>query len=166
MYKKNKIIDFFKYDIPYGVKSLYRWFKIIWKDRNWDHQYIYEILRHKLYWQERHIRLHDIHSNAHKNAKRIKTCYLLLDRLIKDEYYENAFYFHDKKWGESDFGWKPYNDNHVMLNITRPNIFTKEDEEQEAKEYKRLSKHESMLREQDLDMLFKIMRKHIQTWWD
>lgn len=158
--------DFFRYDIPYGIRNLVRWFPVIWKDRNWDHQYIYEILHHKLNLQERHIRKHDVHVDAHKVARRIKLCVLLLKRLMKDDYYENAFYFHDKKWGESNFDWIEHDNDHVRLDLTRPNVITEEDKEQENKEYRRLSKHETMLREQDLNMLFSTMRKHIQSWWD
>ena len=52
------------------------------------------------------------------------------------------------------------------LHIDRPNVKTEEDKEQERKEFRRASEHEAKLREQDLDMLFKNMRKYIQTWWD
>ena len=35
-------------DFIEGIKNLIKWFPIIWKDRNWDHSYIYEILKFKL----------------------------------------------------------------------------------------------------------------------
>ena len=38
----------FKYQhkyIKYGVQNLYKWFWIIWKDRDWDHHYIFEVLK-------------------------------------------------------------------------------------------------------------------------
>ena len=31
-----------------GVKSLWKWLPVIWKDRHWDDVYIYNILLHKL----------------------------------------------------------------------------------------------------------------------
>jgi hypothetical protein len=34
--------------IKQGVKNLIYWFPIIWKDRNWDSHYIFEIMKHKL----------------------------------------------------------------------------------------------------------------------
>jgi hypothetical protein len=30
-----------------GVQNLWYWFPIIWKDRNWDSNYIFEIMSHK-----------------------------------------------------------------------------------------------------------------------
>jgi len=35
-------------DIINGVKNLYKWFPIVWKDRDHDHYFIYETLRFKL----------------------------------------------------------------------------------------------------------------------
>jgi len=52
------------------------------------------------------------------------------------------------------------------LTITHPNVITDEDEKSQSKDFKNACKHEVSLREQDLDILFKTMRKHIQTWWD
>ncbi len=47
----NKINNFFR-SIKYGIKNLITWFPIIWKDRDWDHWYLYKILRFKLIQME------------------------------------------------------------------------------------------------------------------
>ena len=31
-----------------GVKNLWKWFPVIWKDRDWDDHYIFEVLKFKL----------------------------------------------------------------------------------------------------------------------
>ena len=36
------------YDVYYGFKNLFYWFKIIWKTREWDESYMFEIEQHKL----------------------------------------------------------------------------------------------------------------------
>lgn len=161
------IKHFFQYDIPYGIRNLIRWFPVIWQDRNWDQYYIYVILHKKLFLMERALR-NGCHLYADKTADQVKVCVLLLDRLIKDEYHENAFKRHEEKWGEADFNFEDIEDRPGMsqLLITRPNVKDEKDDENERKEFRRYSNHEQKLREQDLDMLFKIMRKHIQGWWD
>ena len=35
-------------DIAQGIKNLIKWFPIIWKDRNWDDSFIFDILQFKL----------------------------------------------------------------------------------------------------------------------
>ena len=68
---------------------------------------------------------------AKKTLKNIKTCRILLDRLIKDDYLPDAFL-----------------------------------REEDRKKCKRMIDHSDMLQNQDVNLLFKLMRKHIRSWWD
>jgi hypothetical protein len=92
----------------------------------------------------------------------MQICVYLLNRLIKDDYLENVFKNHDKKWGEIEFD---FNDN-GYLKTSRKNILTEKDKIQEEKQFKILYEKEKALRQQDLDHLFKIMQKNMFTWWD
>lgn len=161
-------IEDFWYNLKYGIENLFNWIPVVWKDRNWDHYFIYVILRHKLHLMEKQIREYGHHVDKDRDANNIKVCVNLLDRLIADDYHEMAFKNHDRKWGESDFQFKECEDNPELmsLHIARENVNTPEDEEKERKDFRRASDHETFLREQDLDLLFKNMRKYIQTWWD
>ena len=162
-----KIWDFIIYDIPQGVESLFLWFKVIWNDRNWDQYFIYVILRHKLILMEKNIR------NGHtvgcdKEADNIKICILILDRIINDVYFEMVFDKHAAKWGEPKLEFtdsEKYPDCKT-IDVVYKNVKTEKDKEQESKDFKRASNHERYLKQQDLDYLFKIMRKHIESWWD
>lgn len=163
-----KIKDFFLYDLRYGIENLIKWFPIIWKDRNWDYFFIFVILHRKLHLMEQNIRNNGCHVHNEKDADGIKFCVLLLDRLIKDEYFDNAMSPHYKKWGESTFKFTPLEDEPEMseLDITYPNVKTEQDRIQEKKDFKRYSNMEQTLKQQDIEMLFETMKKKIQTWWD
>ena len=156
------------YNVKCGIQNLISWFPIIWADRNWDHYFIYVTLRHKLHLTEQLIRNHGHHTKHIQDANTIKVCINLLDRLMKDEYHENAFKRHDEKWGEPEFRWEDCEDKPDLceLHIDRDKVESNEDKTKERKEFRIASNHEATLREQDLDMLFKLMRKNIQTWWD
>ena len=69
-------------NIKNGFKNLWIWFPIIWKDQNWDFIFIYIIFHKKLLLMEKFIRKYGIHTNNIKDANSIKTCVLLLKRLI------------------------------------------------------------------------------------
>jgi len=125
MIKWWKIRDFFRSIRP-GIKSLITWFPVIWKDRWWDHSFLYSILRKKLELMEEGFRLHGMGLHSEMDAKNMKKCILLLDRLINDAYIDYS------------------KGNNIR------NSFEKEE----------------MMIEQDLDLLFNIIRKHIRTWWD
>ena len=163
-----KAKDYMRYDVPRGISNLRRWFTVIWTDRNYDFYFIFVILRHKLYLTQKHIRNHDIHVHAERDADRMKLCVLLLDRLIKDDYHEMAFKNHDKKWGDIELKTKPTKENPDLYSVDfhRDNIKTPEDREQERKEFNNAYEHEQYLIQQDLDLLFNTMRKHIREWWD
>lgn len=152
-------------DIIEGIKNLWKWLPIVWKDRNWDQYYLYELLHFKLQNMERLHRNYSYSLYADRTADQLKVCKLLLDRLIKDEYYENTFRNHDKKWGRPKIRYEPVGDRYKKLVMYRKNV-TEENEEQERKEFLRLCEHEHMLRKQDIEYLFKLMTKHIGRWWD
>ena len=42
-------------DLYQGIKNLVRWFPIIWRDRDWDDHYIFEVLKFKLKNQSKYI---------------------------------------------------------------------------------------------------------------
>ena len=147
-------------DTKQGIKNLAKWFSIIWQDRDWDQSYLYEIIKFKLEQMESYHREHGITLNAYKYADQMRVCVNLLDRLIKDDYAENAFKHHDKKWGDGRLTFNP------KFSVEREKAITDKEKAQERKEWNRLYEHSDNLHKQDLDMLFTNMRKHIEGWWD
>jgi hypothetical protein len=77
----------YKY-VKYGVKNLYKWFWIIWKDRDWDHYYIFQLLKFKLEKQARHLAENGFHNDAQRDAERMMTCVRLIDKIQNEDYYD------------------------------------------------------------------------------
>ena len=143
------------------IIKVIKWLPIIWRDRDWDQHYFFEILRFKLKNMEKFFRHDANYVYAEKDADRMKVCIMLLDRLIGDVYEENAFYFHDKKWGELDC----WIDN-GKFECTRPNITTKEDKKKERAGFVQCMSHSEYMRGQDMEYLTKHLNKYIFNWWD
>jgi len=161
------------YDFIRGIKNLIMWFPAIWKDRQWDHQYIYMILRQKLHFQEQFIRKDGIHVHNERDADEIKACVILLDRLIEDDYHSNAFKGHDKCWGPAEFEWEDVSPEEVegrvgmkKLNIIHPKVKTEQDHENERDDFLKACETEDQLRKKDMRNLFLNMYRNIQGWWD
>lgn len=168
-YKLKNVYDYIRYDIPRGIKNLIIWLPAVWKDRQWDHQFIYMILRHKLNLQQQFIREHGVHVNNVQDADEIKECVELLDNLIEDDYHSKAFEAHDKRWGAAEMNWvdaSEHGDDMVQLKITHPKVVTDEDHANERVDFLEACEREDYLRKSDLRLLFDIMRKKIQGWWD
>jgi hypothetical protein len=77
--------------IKYGVKNLYKWFWVIWKDRDFDHHYIFEVLKFKLEKQAKHLGERNWHESSKRDAEIMMTCVRLINKLQNEEYYE-AYY--------------------------------------------------------------------------
>ena len=69
-----------------GIKNLWRWRKFIYKDRDWDHYFIYEILKTKLQHQSEYFLKHGYTESAPLHAAEMKECIDLIDK-VQNEYY-------------------------------------------------------------------------------
>mgnify|MGYP000701421341 CR=1 FL=1 len=74
--------------IKYGVKNLYKWFWIIWKDRDWDHYYIFQVLKFKLEKQAKHLGERNWHESSKRDAELMMTCVRLINKLQNEYYYD------------------------------------------------------------------------------
>ena len=74
--------------IKYGIQNLYKWFWIIWKDRDWDHHYIFQVLKFKLEKQAKHLADVGYHNEAQRDAELMMTCVRLINKLQNEEYYD------------------------------------------------------------------------------
>lgn len=173
-YKFNRKIRHLTWPIRYcyyGIHNIVRWIPILWKDRDWDHGYIYDILSFKLKNQAEHIGKHDNHTTAKYDASRMMMCVRLINRL-KDDYYSLEYF--------------DYQNSFDIEKNTLGNLVDFINKHKSA--YKRMSNDSEFLRNHrpigDMDieckamhlshynqirarkLLFKIMETHIEGWWD
>jgi hypothetical protein len=106
-----------------GISNIIYWFPIIWKDRNWDHGYIYTMLQHKLKAQAQYIGRRDWHTRAQQDARRMTICVNLIQKL-QDDFYEMEYmdYAKDRHWFE------PCNDGTDNSTWESENIWEKYDD--------------------------------------
>jgi hypothetical protein len=57
---------------------------------DWDHYYIFEILKTKLKFQSQHIRQNGWHANSKYDADRMDLCIKLIDRVQKEYYIDQV----------------------------------------------------------------------------
>ena len=146
-----RIINFLKYDVPSGIKNLISWFPVIWKDRDWDDSFIFIIIRKKLIRVEKLLRHNSHYIGAEQDADDVKVCILLLTRIIDDEYFNNYMIPFEKKWGKNS--WDIFNKDY------------KENPDR-TKDFSKVTEQENHSKQQDIEYLFKLLTKHIQSWWD
>lgn len=152
-----------------GVKNIIRWIPILYKDRDWDHTYIMNILKQKLIFQEKYLRERNLYVGVGRDCEIMRLCVKLID-LVNDETYEMEYFDYDKDWR------KTQNRNPMIYN----DYFAKH-----KAEYNKMMKDQSwklrfasdnkhiiaMQLSQRMHLkakrlLFKILEERIESWWD
>lgn len=147
------------YDLWYGIKNLVIYFRVIWRDRNWDFYYIYALMEKKISLQRKCVEKFSLHEDKEKTIKQMKFAENTLRRLMEDDYYFQAFEKFNKKWGELEWVKNEFGDALVRRGA-------KGNEEECHKELVEHFEIENMLRSRDRRNLFRLLDKHINTWWN
>jgi hypothetical protein len=176
-------IRYFHREIIKGIKNTIYWFPIIWKDRNWDSYYIFEIMKHKLKAQSNYIGTRNRHTTSKRDAEIMLICVKLME-LIQDEFYSSEYsdYHKTKHWFEDIDDRPGYSSwKSRLLEENFDDYFKKY-----PLVYKRVLNGEGWLsregREDDKQiiamnmgyinhsrakrLLFKLMERNIESWWD
>jgi len=98
-----KLYRWVRWELPYqhkyikhGVKNLYKWFWVIWKDRDWDHHYIFQVLKFKLEKQAKHLAERNWHESSKRDAELMMICVRLINKLQNEEYYDELYNLDEK----------------------------------------------------------------------
>jgi hypothetical protein len=165
-----------------GVKNIWYWLPVIWKDRNWDSSFIFTIIKHKLEAQANCIGTREIHTRAKRDAEIMMTCTRLIDK-VTDEYYgmEYMDYYKDKHWftsteidGYSKLNSKTLYENFDVYFAKYPLIYKRvmNDEGVFNREGREDDKHIIAMNIAHINhdrarkLLFKLMEQNIERWWD
>lgn len=82
------------------IKNIIRWIPILWKDQDWDHFFIYEILKNKLKFQSEHIRKYGYHTRSEKDAAEIDYAIQLIEIVQYEKMMDDAF--NNENWNEDE----------------------------------------------------------------
>ena len=151
------------YDIKHGIKNLIRWFPVIYNDRDWDQNYIYRLLEYKFKHMEEFFRSDKVWSAKALNvARELQIAKNLCKRLSEEDYLISAMMWHDQKFEDVEWDelFKHSDDNPRLIKYVGDSNIDR------RKSFERCGKHSKYMEEQDLDYLFKHLRKHIEGWWD
>lgn len=167
-----------------GVKNLWRWFPTIWKDRDLDYNYIFEILRVKLENQAKYIGGRGIHLSANRDAEKMRLVAKLI-KLQQDDFYGMEYMdYHNTKYDfvPTDESEKWFTMEHTLISenfdgyfkkyprqykkvlLGKINRFNKDIDETDKQRIAMEIAHENQDRCKKL--IFKIMESEIERWWD
>lgn len=121
---KTKLQDFW-HGISRRVKQFFRnihrvlyWLPIIWKDRYWDWSFLFTIIKHKMEYNAERFEKHGMHVGSKEDARKMRICCILLDRIIKQDYCVGR-YEAPTKWWKGPTEYKSYMTNQDVQLFTK-----------------------------------------------
>lgn len=124
--------------IIYGTENLFRYSKLVWKDRDWDYYYFYLMLQFKINSMLEHHKKYNPFEDKEKTVADIQKCKDLLDRLVEDDY------------------------DAIASDMTGFDILNKNSDRDELLKYCELV---NKLRTDDRIELFRLLSDNIEGWW-
>jgi hypothetical protein len=176
-----KILDFLN-DVESGIKNLYFWIPTIWKDRNWDHSYIYTTLERKIYLQREYLVSNNRHERVDIDNRDMTIVLNLIDKVKNESYLTEYFDYNESTFDfveidmKDEKGCKLYelkseiiSENfedylNIYKNSTR--IVKNKFKDKESDKYiipHRVGLHNHLKAKK---LLFKILEQRMDYWWD
>ena len=170
-------------NIKSGIRNIIYWLPIIWKDRNYDHNYIYEVLKHKLKKQSSYINSKNRFISSEQSVRRMNICVSLIEK-VQDDYYltEYVKYLKENHWFEkvenseyftleSDPVWEKFDDYIKKYPLIHKRVLNGEgpfDLKGSDYEIKKsiLMNICHLNQKRAHKLLFKILEENIEKWWD
>jgi hypothetical protein len=170
-------------EIKRGIQKIWYWLPIIWKDRDWDGHYIFEVMKHKLQAQAKYIGDRDFHTRAQLDAKRMRLCVKLMQKIQDEDYTMEYMEYHkDRVWFtdcedrpgsslmNSEPVWEKFDDYFKKYPLIYKRVMNGEGvfglEGREDDKHVIAMNIAHMNHDRARKLLFKIMEENIEGWWD
>ena len=125
----------------WNIKVVIQWLPIIWNNFDFDWCYLIEVFQHKLKLMEKFYKSDNtVCVDAERHTKSIKICRILCDRLIADDYMDC-----------------------LGLEFTK---FDKTGQQNNLGICSDWLSYDDYMQKQDLELLCKLIRKNLFSWWD
>lgn len=171
-------------DFVNGIKNLIYWLPVIWKDRDWDQHYIYNVLKAKLKKQAKYIGTRDFHTRAKRDAEIMLLCVRLIDK-VQEEFYQMEYSNYNEseiefidyiEEGKEDRGLKEVKINEISEKYDEyfkkyPLVYKKVLALEKPVFDNNFKQHIAMNmaiynQKRASDLLWKIINNNIDCWWD
>lgn len=174
-------IRYFFRKLRYGIKNMWKWFPIVWKDYDYDHHFIFNVLKFKLAKTADYLEETAFFVGYEHEVSRIRLVNELIERVQEEWYGMEYLDFYESKFEFVPTEDRDENgDSYYTMNseTTRDNLdeyFKKypliykrvvaklgpDSDRSRIALYMGRENHERAKR-----LLFNVLNKHIENWWN
>jgi hypothetical protein len=159
-----------------GVSNLIKWFPTIWRQRDWDDSYIFEILKKKIEFQRECLVESNRHTRIDIDNRDMTIVLNLIERVTNDFYELEAFDYEDSEYILKEVG-DGSSRRGLQINVKseRHNDYLSKygsSLRQVYKKYPQGTKREYVMlvarynQKKAKDLLFRMLNERIERWWD
>lgn len=162
------VVGFFQ-----NIKRVIEFIPYAWNHRDWDYGFVlrFNIMLHKRLYDG--VFTNGCHVYTPKDTRRLKTVIALYNRLQEDNYDDYVYTEAERLFGPNDIYFKrvegtenrpggPYS----TMGSTREDRMTPEQKEKYWKYKKAQYAHADKMRQNDYELLGKMIAKYSRKWWD
>jgi len=158
--QKNRVFDWLQtkyYNITIGIRNIFKWLPTVWKDRDWEYEFFTEkFIYHKLKNLQKRP-YHKVFEDGWWMEKYINLCVLLFEEKWKMENLE------DDLWKSVEPGDSIFHEPNEEGLIQMESKWSSS--EAEAK-YWAVGKQRDIREKKIRKLIFSILEKRSQFWWD
>ena len=141
------------------VQGVYAYAKVRRRCFEFDHSFVLHTLRFSLS-RLRGCIARGYHLHKDRDARQIRICEMLCTRLLENKY-------GDKLWEEFDKRWEGTNTHGWMSSLEDGERLPDPEEKKKiSKEVLAIGYYETRQRKQDYKLLFNILERRLESWWD
>jgi len=160
-----------------GVKNIFRWVPTLYKDRDWESWYIYNILQKKIEFQREEIINANRHTEIDRDNRDMTIALNLLER-VKEEYYGMEYLDYDERKydfipvdgrpGLNEMVSTTLSDNYDDFLSKYPSTVRKvlKEKGNDLKKDELCCYVSKYNQEKARKLLFKLLEQKIERWWD
>ena len=159
-----------------GCKNIIRWIPTLYKDKDWDCWFIYNILQKKIEFQRKEIIYANRHTQVDRDNRDMTIVLNLIER-VKEEYYGTEYL----DYSETKFRFEPIEGDRELYSMKQDVISENYDEylKKYPSSVRKILKQKPDLNKEDLcfwvakhneekahDLLHEMLKERMGCWWD
>ncbi len=141
------------WNVRHGIRNLWDWAHVVWRLRDWDEHYLYDVMIHQLRLMERGTKYWHV-ARVDRSRREMQVARALLERL-RDGRYDGIMEAFGR--GKYQLEW-----------IRTPHKLGQKVERKEHKNDARMAgyKLQEKQREADHELVWRLIKRHVSSWWD
>ena len=148
------------------IKKLIDYAPIIWRDEDWDHAFLLDLLHFKMRRMYIQLKYKDTFVKWGREVTALHICTAILARLRDGTCYDLMCYAkHNQKWGVMKHKFHKIDDKYSRMELYFPNAKTVKEQEQADSEYLECMKREAAMKANDLKEFCRLLEKNLNFWW-